>query len=692
MTKTQVVHPGSSSWPLPRQYLLSVAILAAGVIARMARRLHDSARRGHAQAEAQREALRVTLASIGDAVITTDLHGRIMFLNHVAEELTGWPCDLAVGRPLPQVFRVLREETRMPMHNPVEQVLKLGRVVDLARPSLLVRRDGSERPIDDSAAPLRDGAGGITGVVLVFRDVTARRAAEQALRESEQCFRAMADTARVLIWITDTALMGTWFNHAWLQFTGRSLEQERGRGWLENVHPNDREHCARTFDAALSQRCLYALDYRLRRFDGEYRWLVDNGAPRFGPDGNFAGYIGSCIDITDRKEAEHALAQLVAQLRDADRRKDEFLATLAHELRNPLAPMMHGVDIMKRDDAQPRQVDVARDIIGRQVRHLVRLIDDLMDVSRITRDKLELHRTQVDLREVLDQAVEICRPALLASRQQLASDMPAEPVVMLADPARLIQVFSNLLANAHHYSEPGGLVSLSVQWQGEQVLVSVKDTGVGIAQDMLPRIFDLFAQGTQTPTRSVRGLGIGLTLAKRLVEMHGGEVQALSEGPGRGSEFIVRLPIAAAQALPAEPEPAAPASTYRILVVDDNLDAATTLAMLLDLAGHSIRTAHDGVAALEAAADYRPDVVLLDIGLPKLNGLEVARRLRLEPWGKSLVLVAITGWGQETDRLASHESGFDAHLVKPVDHATLMSVLAGLMDGDRDESRTGTAG
>jgi signal transduction histidine kinase/ActR/RegA family two-component response regulator len=381
------------------------------------------------------------------------------------------------------------------------------------------------------------------------------------------------------------------------------------------------------------------------------------------------------LEITDRKRAEEAV-------READRRKDEFLATLAHELRNPLAAISNSLEIMKRAGGSPDLIEHSRATMDRQMRQIVRLTDDLLDVSRITRNKLELRTQRVELASVIQDAVATCRPMIDAAGQQLAVLLPPEPVHLNADPVRLTQVFANLLNNASKYTERGGDIRLTVERQGSEVVVKVEDTGVGIAPDMLAGVFEMFAQVDRSLERRHGGLGIGLTLVKRLVELHQGTVTAHSEGKGRGSEFVVRLPVLIDTPKPEHaPEPdgdSIPATARRILIVDDNADAAASLATLLELTGNETEIAHDGVEAVEKAAAYGPDMILLDIGLPKMNGYDACRAIREKQWGKKVVVVALTGWGQDVDRRRSKEAGFNGHLVKPVDHATLMNLLASL--------------
>ena len=384
--------------------------------------------------------------------------------------------------------------------------------------------------------------------------------------------------------------------------------------------------------------------------------------------------------MADRAAIAVENAQLYRELRDADRRKDEFLATLAHELRNPLAPIRNGLQVLRLSGTETGMVAEARSMMERQLSQMVRLVDDLLDVSRISRNKLDLKRQRVALAAVVHSAVETSRPLIEQARHTLAVALPPDPVYLDADLVRLAQVFSNLLNNSAKYTEPGGRIWLTAEVSGHEVAVRVRDTGLGIPADALPRIFEMFSQVDRNMERAQGGLGIGLTLVRRLVEMHGGTVEVRSDGPGRGSEFTVRLPLAAEgaggrRAATAGDGPAA-TSKRRILIVDDNHDSAMSLGMMLDLMGNETRTAHDGLAAVEAAGEFRPDVILLDIGLPKLNGYDACRRIREQPWSRGMVIVALTGWGQEEDRRRSADAGFDHHMVKPVEVDALAKLLA----------------
>ena len=381
-------------------------------------------------------------------------------------------------------------------------------------------------------------------------------------------------------------------------------------------------------------------------------------------------------------ERTRALEQLEAELREADRRKDEFIATLAHELRSPLAPVRNAAQLLQHQESLGVPAQQARDIIARQVRVMSRLIDDLMDVSRINQGRIELQREFVDLGEVLELALEASRPHMVESGHELAVLLPDEPILLHADVIRLSQVFVNLLTNAAKYTDRGGRIQVAVVHEGAEVAVAISDDGIGIPADELHHVFVMFSQVEGTIARSRGGLGIGLTLVKHLVELHAGRVEARSPGPGQGSTFIVSLPVhSAAQPAPRRlPGDALDVACrpLKILVVDDHLDGAESMSALLSLRGHDVRMVHDGDAALIAAAEFRPDVMLLDIGLPTLSGYEVCRLLREQPWGGDIAVIALTGWGDQDAVSKGEAAGFDHHLVKPVDEAVLMATLAGL--------------
>jgi PAS domain S-box-containing protein len=378
-------------------------------------------------------------------------------------------------------------------------------------------------------------------------------------------------------------------------------------------------------------------------------------------------------DVSDRKAALEAL-------RDADRRKDEFLALLAHELRNPLAPLRNGLEVLRLAGADGHAAADARAMMERQLFHLVRLVDDLLDISRITRNKLELRRERIVLADAVSTALETARPAIEAAGHELTVRLPPEPIVLDADLTRIAQVLSNLLINSAKYTAPRGRIALVAERDDGEVRIVVHDTGVGIPRSALPSIFDMFSQVDRTSGTS-GGLGIGLAIVKGLVEMHEGHVDAHSDGPGTGSTFVVHLPLPAdvaarASSIDATARAQTAGRSLRVLVVDDNVDSAESMRMMLSLLGYEARTAHDGVSAFTVAESFRPEVVFMDIGMPRQNGLEATQRIRREPWGHSIVIIAVTGWGQESDRLSSKEAGCDGHLIKPVDPASLETLLA----------------
>ena len=920
-----------------------LGLLTVGAFVWLLRRSLSARQKAAAILHEQREWFRLTLASIGDGVIATDTEGKVTFLNAVAQSLTGWTEGEAKGTPLETVFDIVNEETRKTVENPTRRALKEGRIMGLANHTVLISKIGNEYPIDDSASPIRNEEGNITGAVLVFRDITERkhqeakrkeaedglrrneqfsrslmdgtadcvkvldldgrllhmntpglcameiddlgplcgqewgalwpsdargdiersvtravggevssfqaycptakgtpkwwevtvspvrdadggrvvrllsvsrditerkqvedrlraseaefRAAfeqsavgmgqvsaktgwfirvnakyceltgysaeelaemtptdltfaedrdtdvqaigpvlrgevalydqekrylrkdgkiiwvhvsaallrnadgrpertmavvqdiserkwvEEALRESEERYRAATEAVSDLIWTNNADGLMEGEQRGWGDFTGQSREEYQGYGWSKMVHPEDAQPTIEAWTRAVAEKRAFLFEHRIRRRDGEWRVCSIRAVPILNADGTIREWVGVHTDITERKRDEEGLRRLAAELSEAHQRKDEFLATLAHELRNPLAPIRNGLQLMKLAGGQAATVEQARSMMERQLTQMVRLVDDLVDVSRISRDKVELKREQVELAAVVNSAVETSRPLVEQMGHQLTVTLPDQPVVVDADLTRLAQVFLNLLNNAAKYSDRGGNIQLIVERQGSDVVVTVKDTGIGIDADQLPRIFEMFMQVDRSLEKSQGGLGIGLTLVKRLVEMHGGRVEAKSEGPGKGSEFVVRLPVVI------EPSKARQSgdeaeqlvkSSQRILVVDDNRDGADSLSEMLKIMGNDTRTAYDGQEGVDVAGAFRPDVLLLDIGLPKLNGYEACRRIREQPWGKDVVLIAVTGWGQDDDRRRSQEAGFDHHMVKPVDPQALIKMLAGL--------------
>jgi len=906
----------------------------------MAARDVTDTRKAAEQYRQQQEWFEVTLSSIGDAVIATDATGAITFVNPVAESLTGWSQEEARGRQLREVFDVVKERTREPVENPVEKVLRQGEIVGLSNHTVLVTKSGSEFPIDDSAAPIRNNSGEIIGVVLIFRDVTERREAERQIADRDWRYRMMSDASNDIIWDWDlqknqitwneslrsqfgfdtvessvdwwselihpddrervvgglealiesekekwtdeyrfrradgsyayvidrgkvlrdaegkgirmvgsmvdlterqqaedrlreseervrlavestdigtfdyspltgelewsdrckrafglTAemdanidlfferlhpddrpfvqgeldkafdpngdgryaaeyravwpdgtirwieaqgqaffieqdsrrvayrLIGTvldtterkqaeddlkvsmerfrnladsisqfawmadetgyihWYNQRWFDYTGTTPEEMEGWGWQKVHHPDYVDSVTQRYKEAVEAGDAWEDTFPLRGQDGQYRWFLSRAMPIKNEQGQVIRWVGTNTDVTNQMELQEELRNIAAQLSEADRRKDDFLATLAHELRNPLAPIRTGLEVMKhaRDDAET--LEEVRSVMERQTHQLIALVDDLLDISRITRGKFELRRCRVNLNEVIDSAVEASRPLIDDNLHQLEISLPEHPITIDADPHRLAQVVSNLLNNAAKYTVDGGTIRLNVEQFEEHVLISVTDNGIGIPSEMTHHIFEMFAQIDRPMEKGYTGLGIGLTLVKSLVEMHGGTIEVSSEGPNRGSQFRVFLPFGTDRAdyngekTPAQLEPANP-TLRKILVVDDNRAAADMLAMIVKMLGHEVRVANDGREGVDAAREFRPDVILMDIGMPRMNGYEAARLIRGQDWGNGIHLVALTGWGQEEDRKRTRDAGFDHHLVKPAEPADLLKVLA----------------
>ncbi len=595
-----------------------------------------------------------------------DLQGRYVFVNDSAERAFQRPRAELYGRTdedlfPPQTAAQFRENDNRALASAagIQTIETLQHADGIVHQSLV-----SKFPI---LGP--DGQAALIGGMAI--DITEHRQAEAALLQSEERFRFLADAIPSIIWTAAPDGTITYTNRRWLDYCGLTAEQN-ARGWPELVlHPDDYQRCVERWTEALRAGQEYEIEVRNRRHDGTYRWFITRAVPWKDISGRVISWFGVTTDIHDQKAMEE-------QLREADRRKDEFLAVLAHELRNPLAPIRNALHILRLGGSKASAEDV-HEMLERQVNHLIRLVDDLLEVSRITRGKIELRKEPVELAAVLRSAVETSRPLIEASRHQLTLALPSEPLAPEADPVRLSQVIANLLNNAAKYTDEGGQIRLAAWQEREEVVVSVRDSGLGIPVELLPHVFDMFAQVDCTRRRAQGGLGIGLTLARRLVEMHQGRIEARSDGPGRGSEFVVRLPLTLPSRGSLQGEGGARAtglSALRILVVDDNRDAADSLALVLRLLGAEAQVVYDGPSALQTMTRLQPAVMFVDIGMPGMDGHEVARRVRQKPEWREVVLVALTGWGQEEDRRRSRAAGFDHHLTKPVDPQELQRLLA----------------
>ncbi len=791
-------------------------VLVAGVLYLI---LHNR-RRARASARAlslQQERLQVTLATIGDGVLSTNASGRITYINQVTERLTGWTLAEAIGQPLEKVFPLIDEETGDTVESSGSQAIRDGSVVRESGRNVLVAKDGCRIPIDDSAASIRDSSGKIESVVLIFRDTTNRRREELRLSEAAAFTRSVVDALNEMVVVLDKQYRIVAVNQAFVRDTGAkevdlvgksifSVNQEQFNTpeihtLLEMVseHGESIHNCetqvgnndqngerilrinANSFQVSAErtesillavsdvtqQKLLVAETRRMDRLIGLFveqvhdyaiftmdtkcratswnqgvehvlgfseaeflgqdvrtliftpeaiengipdlefqiaaergsasddRWMMRKNGTQFwasgitsgmrDEQGRLLGFSKVMRDLTQRKVAEDELSGLAARLSDADRRKNEFLATLAHELRNPLAPIKNAVQLMEMSHLD-NDLKQLRETMARQVEQLVRLVDDLLDVSRISRGKITLRKEVVQVKPIIEAAIESANSLIREKSHQLSVRYEAEGKYVDADPARLTQVLSNLLNNAAKYSDNGSMIELNICGIDDNLLqIEVKDNGIGIASEKLHDIFQMFSQVDDTLARGAAGLGIGLTLVRTLVELHGGTVTAASEGIGHGSTFTVQLPMVENQAFGAAEAVSSLSEniqtttrSFRVLIVEDMQALAMVLSRLLTALGHDVSIADCGQRALDIVADLAPEVILSDISMPGMTGYELARRIRMLPNLDECFLVAMTGYGQATDREKAFEAGFDEHLVKPVDIRDLKKLFASL--------------
>ena len=648
-------------------------------------RLDDERKETERALHASRERFEKIVSQASTGVVQIDTGGRIVLANQKYCEMVGRSEAELLGM---SVAEVTAPQSRAQTHDALER-LKAG-AVGVALDKYYLHKDGSLVSATSSVNALRGPDGEFEGLVAIVLDTTEREQVQEQLRASEERYRTLFESVDqgfcIFEMIFDAA--GNAVDYRFLEMNPMF---ERHTGLVDAAGRTARELLPGLDDFWFETYGRVALTGIPARFENEApamgRWF-DVYANRIGgPDSRKVALLFS--DVSARKRSEEELRRLADDLAEADRRKTEFLATLAHELRNPLAPIRNGLSVMRLGGDNPAAVGKVRDMMERQVGHMVHLIDDLLDVARISGGKLELKRQRADLRAILASAVETSLPLIEAGQHALEVDVPDQPLLMDADATRIAQVVANLLNNAAKYTPARGHIRLSVRREGRDAVVAVSDTGVGIAADALAGVFEMFSQIGRTVDRSQGGLGIGLSLVRRLVEMHGGSVVAESGGPNAGSVFTVRLPLAevsddrAAQpqdgSAPARDD-GAPATDggagLKVLVVDDNVDAALTLSMVLEASGYLTRVAHDGHEALEAARDFRPRVAFLDIGMPGMSGYDTARAMRAMDELEGVVLVALTGWGAESDRRRSGEAGFDHHLTKPVQLEVVEELLA----------------
>ncbi|CAN5618334.1 hypothetical protein BH09BAC4_BH09BAC4_03150 [soil metagenome] len=498
--------------------------------------------------------------------------------------------------------------------------------------------------------------------------------AKAALHQSEERFRllVMASSDSLYMMSADWRQM--------LNLKGQNFltdTEQATTTWLQRYIPlEDQRRVQQVIDQAIQTKQLFELEHRVIRADGSLGWTLSRAIPVLDEQGQIREWFGAATDITARKQAEE-------QLQLADQRKNEFLSMLAHELRNPMATIRNGLQVLTLTAREDEMTNTTLSLMNRQTDHLVRLVDDLLDVGRISQGKIELRKERVNLVELVQQAADAAHLLYQERGRSLQVALPATPIYLEGDATRLVQLVTNLLTNGARYTLPGGQVWLSMVHTGQQAILQIRDNGIGLAADQLTAIFELFVQVDNSLARSQGGLGLGLTLVKQLVELHGGQVEAQSEGLGKGSTFTVRLPVLTQATVPAasssSPFPDPPARQV-ILVIDDNPDATQIMSMLLKLKGYDVHSRHSGRAGLEAAERLKPAAILLDIGMPELDGYATCQLLRQQPWGEEIAVIALTGYGQEEDHQRTRAAGFTAHLVKPVDIAVLTNLLTNLLD------------
>lgn len=656
----------------------------------------QSVSRAHRGAEEallkQSELLRVTLASIGDAVISTDTEARVKFMNGVAQSHTGWSEADAIGQPLETVFRIVNEQTRVRAENPATRVLREGVIVGLANHTILLVKDGTERPIDDSAAPIRDADGHVAGCVVIFRDITERRKADRALQESEARKAAMLQAALDCVITIDHEGRIIEFNPAAERTFGRRREEVMGEQMADLIIPTRlRERHRQGFAHYLATGEGPVIDRRIEmpalRTDGT-ELIVELGITRIHVEGPpmFTAYLR---DITERKHLEEDLKNRNEELAEADKSKSQFIAMLSHELRSPLNAIRGWIQILKRPGATDEEFRMGLEVIDRTSKAQAELISDLLDIHGIAAGKIRLELAPVDLREVIDSAVNAIVPAAMAKEIRVDREMEPAPVIISGDPARLQQVLNNLLGNAVKFTPKGGRIRVLLRPDSAYANVVVSDTGQGISAAALPHIFEQFRQADPRISRYEGGLGLGLAISKQLVELHGGTISARSPGAGKGAAFAVSLPLLLAGAIrpPVRTEKAAAESVSLggifVLLVDDEVDAREPLRRVLESAGAETIAVASVDEALDVIAQRRPDVIVSDIAMPGRDGYDLMRSVRAMPAARDrrVPAIALTAYAATEDRDRAMSVGFQKHMAKPVEQAELIAAVASLASG-----------
>ncbi len=651
--------------------------------------------------QAQRESeerYRTLAETASDGIITVDETSQILFANPAAGRIFGYELKELEGATLTML---MPDYLRNLHRHGIKRYAKTGKRhiswdgVEL--PGL--HKDGSEIPLEISFGESHaKGKHVYTGIV---RDISERRRAAAALLRSEQRYRTMADTAPVLIWEAGTDKLCYSVNQPWLDFTGRTLDQELGSGWAEGIHPDDCERCATIFEEAFDAREQFSAEYRLRRADGEYRWVTDRGVPRFDADGTFIGFIGSVMDISERKEAEEEHAKLFRseqearqKAEEASRLKDEFLATVSHELRTPLTAVVGWAHMLQSGQLDEQMTAGALDAITRNARSQAQLIDDLLDVSRIITGRLRLDVRPADPVAFIEAAIEAVSPAAQAKGVRVQTVIDTGVGAVAGDPQRLQQVVWNLLSNAIRFTPRDGLVQVRLERVHSRIEIVVSDSGSGISPEFLPFVFDRFRQADMSTTRHHGGLGLGLSIVRHLTELHGGTVNAQSEGPGHGATFTVQLPqvgvyykdnqgvrVHPAAELNQEPDPTERLDNLQVLVVDDERDTRNMLKAMLSEYGAEVTTAASAAEALSIFSQRKLDVLICDIGMPGEDGYEMIRKVRALPrdQGADIPALALTAYARREDRLQALRAGYQMHVPKPVAVNELVTIIASIV-------------